>query len=123
MSVPYEPASGAIVRRRLATDLTAAGLASTVIDDAVLIAAELVANAVRHGGVASSGSITVSWEYDASSVTVRVTDGGGIGRPIVRHPKPDQTSGRGLGIVEALAAGWGVDNGPGTTTVWASLRT
>ena len=84
---------------------------------AVLIVTELVANALRHaGGVAK---LVVS--ADADAITLAVTDRSS-GVPALREP--DQTGGRGLMVIEALAMAWGHTAEPGGgKTVWARLRT
>jgi hypothetical protein len=64
----------------------------------------------------------VAWEVDSQGVIVRVTDGGGGDRPHVRHASPRDTSGRGLALVEAVAARWGVIAGATSTTVWAAVH-
>jgi len=62
-----------------------------------LIVSELVTNAVQHG----HGKIGVSLSYTDGDLWIEVTDQG-PGRPRVRHPSPDDTSGRGLALIEAL---------------------
>ena len=98
-------------------------IASPVIDDVVLVATELVSNAVRHADPLPGGQVTVTWELDTRSVIVRVTDGGASSQPAVQHPSSRDTSGRGLALVAALAASWGIENTAGATTVWAKVTT
>jgi serine/threonine-protein kinase RsbW len=121
VQVPSKPASAALVRRRLAAELLSAQLSREVVEDAVLIASELVTNAIRHAAPLPDGKLTVAWDVEGPEVIVKVTDGGGAGRPRVRHPAPEEVSGRGLSLVEALASRWGVEDTAGATTVWASL--
>lgn len=118
--VPHTAASAALVRQRLAAELTAAGAADAVIDDAKIVVTELVANAIRHG-TALAGDVAVAWEFANGTVTIRITDGGGTRHPTLVHAGPEQSSGRGLSIVDTLSSGWGVDEADGRTTVWASL--
>ena len=118
--VPHRAESAAVVRRRLADELTAAGTPEAVVDDVKVVVTELVANAIRHGAP-MSGEIAVSWELGDGAVTMRVTDGGGVRHPTLVHAGPDQSSGRGLSIVDALSSVWGVDEADGRTTVWASV--
>jgi serine/threonine-protein kinase RsbW len=122
VSVPWQPSSAALVRRQLREALDEAGLPTELIDDATLVADELVGNALRHATALADEDLAVSWQVGAASVQIRVTDGGGPQRPRVRSPGPDETSGRGLAIVSALSAEWGVEDRDGTTSVWATLR-
>jgi anti-sigma regulatory factor (Ser/Thr protein kinase) len=87
--------------------------------DAVLVVSELATNAVLHG----EGMITVAVELRDDDVLVEVSDLG-VGQPEVRpvEYEDEPSGGRGLRIVEAVAAAWGVDAPPqGPTTVWAAL--
>ncbi len=115
------PASAATVRHSLTYDLKRHGYSDALADDAALLASELVTNAVRHAHALPSGHLAVTWQVDADGVTMQVTDGGGQGRPELRHVSFDDTSGRGLAIVAALADDWGIDEHPGGSTVWARL--
>jgi serine/threonine-protein kinase RsbW len=119
--LPAVPASAAALRRRLAADLAGQPISPTLIDDVVLVATELVTNAIRHAEPLADGEVTVAWRVDGHEVLVRVTDGGASSRPRVRHPSPRETSGRGLALVETLASRWGVEDAAGATTVWATL--
>jgi anti-sigma regulatory factor (Ser/Thr protein kinase) len=88
-----------------------------VVEDAELITGELVANAVNAG----AGSIEVHLNMHYDRVEIAVTDDGS-GRPILQPPDLHATSGRGLQIVAALAASWGVTSGRDQrTTVRAQL--
>ena len=94
-----------------------------VAADAAVLASELVANAVRHANALPNGEFKVAWNVTDADVTIAVTDGGarsGDG-PRVRATAPNDTSGRGLAIVAALADDWGVEHADGTSTVWARL--
>jgi anti-sigma regulatory factor (Ser/Thr protein kinase) len=83
-----------------------------------LIASELATNSVRHA--ASAFEIRV--EQLPDRILIEVEDDG-EGDPVVRAPKPTDTSGRGLQIVQALADQWGVlaKAEPPGKTVWASI--
>lgn len=91
--------------------------AEDLVDDAVLVAAELLANAVQHG--LAPVDLTVSGSPDL----VRIDVADASPRPPVR-PRTSTTNmtGRGLALVQALCARWGVQPGPGPgKTVWAEL--
>lgn len=54
----------------------------------------------------------------AASFRVEVTDQGGDGLPEVRSPDAEDTSGRGMFLVQALSEEWGVFRGRTGTTPW-----
>ena len=84
-------------------------------DDAVLLTSETVTNAVRHGSTADgSGVVRLVVRWLPGRVYVSVTDdGAGPSVPRLAHADVDAVSGRGLGLVEAVAARWG-DHRPST---------
>lgn len=89
-----------------------------LLDDAVVVASELVTNAVMHAGTGSSLEVRV----EPGTVEVRVSDGDPR-KPVRRTlvgGLPAQ--GRGLALLAALAERWGVDEREGGKTVWAVLR-
>jgi serine/threonine-protein kinase RsbW len=116
-----EPESAALVRRDIARDLMSIGVSSETVDNVLIVASELVGNAIRHANALPSGQLQVSWEHSPGGITVSVTDGGGPQHPEPRDAGPDDTTGRGLSIVSVLADFWGVKRAPGTVTVWAHL--
>jgi anti-sigma regulatory factor (Ser/Thr protein kinase) len=86
-----------------------------VIDVAELLTSELATNAIIH---AASG---FELEIDVDrTIRVEVRDAGG-GRPAVLHAGPQDGSGRGLGLVQALSSAWGVTPSPPGKTVWYEL--
>lgn len=87
-------------------------------DDAVLVADELVSNAIQHGDGPRSCRLTLLDE--GHGLRAEVTDAG-EGEPHLRTP--DRTGGRGLVLVDRLATAWGVRWFPGYKTVWAELLT
>ena len=96
---------------------------SAVDDDirevAGLLVSELVTNAVLHAGLRGDDEIEVVVHRNAA-LRIEVADGGpGIdGRP--RRAPVDGEGGRGLFIVDALAARWGVERF-GHARVWFEL--
>ncbi len=118
--VRHDPASAALVRRELACDLDAYNLPDDAIEDVVLVASELVGNAVRHTTATQQGTLDVSWDVDASGVRVCVGDPSQE-PPVVRTSGVDRPDGRGLRIVDAVSDDWGVErDGPGKR-VWAHV--
>jgi anti-sigma regulatory factor (Ser/Thr protein kinase) len=89
------------------------------IPDGVLMASELVTNAVVHG----HGAVEVSVGVFAHDVRVGVASAStDAGRPHPVRPAPRDVSGRGLGIVDQLAARWGTERTrDGRTSVWFAL--
>jgi anti-sigma regulatory factor (Ser/Thr protein kinase) len=86
-------------------------------DTVLLLASELVTNAVRHA--ATAFEITV--DVDEGAVRVSVIDGDVEHAPEVKHPSPNDTSGRGLLLVEKLAAVWGSDRVDRGKAVWFTV--
>lgn len=80
---------------------------------AELLVSEVVTNAVEHG---SSGGV-VEIEALPAGLRVAVTDHS-RGEPEVRHPTPDEPTGRGLAIVDQLSRWWGVEPVTGGKRVW-----
>src|ERR1700749_3257069 len=121
--LPYTASSVGVARRRLIGELTGAGVLEATAFDAGLVLSELTSNALRHATPLPGSVIRVSWEVSADCVEVAVSDGGGPTVPMVNKPASNALGGRGLGIVDRLAPGWGVFTGPdpGQTTVWAAL--
>jgi anti-sigma regulatory factor (Ser/Thr protein kinase) len=119
--VQAQPESAAVVRHEIARELRDAGVPTQLVDDAVLVASELVGNAIRHARALPAGHLAVTSERRAEGITIRVTDGGGGQHPSVRAAEPHDTTGRGLSIVAALTDSWGVMSGPDTVTVWARI--
>jgi len=118
---------GARLARRLAAQwLDERGLphGDTAHDELVLITAELAANAVRHGRVAGR-DFRLRLAAGEGTVRVEVTDVRGERTPVpARDAYGEAESGRGLLLVERLAARWGWaprGDGPGKT-VWAEYR-
>ncbi|MFD0418927.1 ATP-binding protein [Streptomyces sp. NPDC127108] len=95
---------------------------SELSDAVAQVTAELAANAVTHGRVAGR-DFELRLLLAADGVRVEVTDTRTERRPpqSPELPCPDAESGRGLVLVAALAAEWGVvERAPGKT-VWAWL--
>jgi anti-sigma regulatory factor (Ser/Thr protein kinase) len=86
-------------------------------DLVLLLASELVTNAVRHAATPFEISVVV----EDGGVRVAVTDGDRDHPPEVQHPRPDDTNGRGLLLVDRLSAVWGSDLTRGGKSVWFTL--
>lgn len=121
LAVRHHATSAAVVRHSIADDLVGAEVARDSIDDVVLVASELVGNAVVHTGADdAAGDLDVSWELEPGAVVVRVADpSSDLPRP--RTPDETVTGGRGLAIVAALASDWGVHRSASGKQVWARI--
>jgi two-component sensor histidine kinase len=120
LPVRHDPASAAVVRHELTADLLRLHVIPSSIDDVVLVASELVANAIRHAAPVSARKIAVTWDFEDGGIVVRVEDGSPT--PPQRRPTGSrQPDGRGLAIVEAIAAEWGVEPTPRGKCVWARV--
>ncbi|MFC5953859.1 ATP-binding protein [Streptomyces pratens] len=113
---------GARLARLLATDwMRDRDLSHRVTEAAEHLVAELAANAATHGRLAGRDFRLALLDRGAT-LRIEVTDTRGDDLPSRRVPAPEDESGRGLLLVEALADRWGVRLGPvPRKTVWAEL--
>jgi anti-sigma regulatory factor (Ser/Thr protein kinase) len=89
------------------------------LDAVVLMVSELASNCVRF----AASDFTVNIERLDQDIRVEVADAG-AGAPTPRAPQPEDLSGRGLMIVQAMSEEWGValaTPSPGKT-VWFTVR-
>ncbi len=94
-----------------------------LVEEAVLIASELVTNAIRHGRSREADEVELAWQRQASRVVCLVSDRSPL-PPVLGLADRDAESGRGLQVVEALAATWGWTMlGATSKAVWAALAT
>jgi two-component sensor histidine kinase len=120
LAVDHDPANAAVVRRSIAADLSGRAIAPAAIDDVVLVASELVSNAVMHATDRYDGSLDVGWDIQADHVLIRVVDNN-PDLPRQRSTNDTDTRGRGLSIVAALALDWGVQRTASGKQVWARV--
>lgn len=104
--------------RNAVRDLCEAQGMTDLGDDAALLTSELVGNAVEHAGT----GITVQAESRAGQLRVRVTDDN-AGRAIHGTAKPELLAerGRGLLVVDVIAAEWGTTKHGAGKSVWFRL--
>jgi anti-sigma regulatory factor (Ser/Thr protein kinase) len=92
---------------------------STLLDRAVLLASELVTNAVIHART----ELRVRLELRGDLLHLAVRDGNPRMLHLVIAPGPEAEGGRGLWLVDQLARAWGVNHHPdGGKVVWCTLR-
>lgn len=85
-------------------------------DAAVLLAGEVVTNAVVHGG----GRFLLQVDTSPDLLRVEVIDST-AGRPRVVQLSQEREHGRGMAIVDSLASDWGTDRLGGHKVVWFEL--
>ena len=113
---------GAPAEARRAFASFCSGLTDDVTHTGSLLVSEVVTNAVLHGAAGDSSTIALHFAAVGDVLQVEVSDDGPGFEPRRDGAQPDAESGRGLGIVEALARSWGVDTGR-PTRVWFELST
>ena len=100
------------VRRALAS--------SPAADDAELLTSELAANAIQHTASGSSTFEVVICRRPATA-RIAVIDAGAPTTPAPANPGSLDASGRGLALVEALAAQWGHQGNRHGRVVWFEI--
>jgi anti-sigma regulatory factor (Ser/Thr protein kinase) len=80
-------------------------------EEAVIVASELVTNAIRHGtrcsvSPAIAPTVQLAWHRQADRIVCVVTDSSDS-PPVLEEADATSESGRGLQVVHALTAGWG----------------
>lgn len=104
-------------RLAVAAFLTHAGLPQ-LVDDAQLLASELVTNAIRH----ARGPIVVRANLRDGFVRLEVGDAAADRAPAPRRAAVDDEGGRGMELVEKLSARWGWQVNSHSKVVWLDLR-
>lgn len=116
ISIASDKALVAEVRRSVRATLASWG-ASEIADDMAVVASELASNALRHAG----GEATLRLQLAEGRALLEVNDGSAQW-PVPRRGGAEAEEGRGLLLVQALAAEWGWrPRERGGKTVWASL--
>ncbi|MFG3225753.1 ATP-binding protein [Kitasatospora sp. NPDC048194] len=124
------PKGAAICRRIARRQLTAWGLNSTHTESfhsALLVVAELAANAITHGRVPGRGfelhlALTTTARR-GTTLRIAISDPRGDRIPLLPTTlTPNAQSGRGLTLIHALCDRWGtLPRHPNAKTVWAEL--
>lgn len=121
LQLPFAASSASVARRRLVSDLVAAGIYESAVADAAVVVSELFSNALRHARPLPGATIRVAWHLSAGSVRISVKDGGGLTLPELGELDQSTTGGRGLRIVARLSRHWGTRCDDEGTTVWAEV--
>ena len=117
MVVVLAPQRGAAANvRRVLADFIGDRVTGASLQDAYLVASEVVANAVLHG----QGEVVVRASLADERLHLSVTDSGD-GSPVLRPADPARVGGFGLQIVDRLSSSWGVAPFPGGKTVWVVI--
>lgn len=100
------------------------GVSQDVLESAKLVLSELMTNALRVPVPRDRQvGVRIARSLEDGLLRLEVSDAG-AGKPEVRVPRDEETCGRGLLLVEALAHRWGVEERAGGIgkTVWAELK-
>ncbi|MEU9849848.1 ATP-binding protein [Streptomyces sp. NPDC047985] len=115
-----EPEEVAGLRRLLRLQLRLWGL-SDVADAAEVCVSELVANVIRHVGVGTPSTLVV--EMNGTCLRVALRDPDTQALPSLLSAGPNDESGRGLVMLDAVSERWGVILGAESKLVWCDLAT
>jgi anti-sigma regulatory factor (Ser/Thr protein kinase) len=107
--------------RRLVAEATAT-LPGDIGFRARLAASELVANSVTHATASSDQTVWLTLALTGAGVRVEVRDCGGPFDPVARQVGEQATSGRGLGLVDALVDRWGVVREADGNLAWFEIN-
>ncbi|MER6076730.1 ATP-binding protein [Streptomyces sp. NPDC001833] len=88
--------------------------------DVQLCVTELVTNVIRHVGEGASVRVRMA-QTDVDRIRVEVTDPAEGVLPVSLAATPDDETGRGIALLDAVAARWGVERGSGGKTVWCEV--
>lgn len=116
LSVPPVSTGIGDARRFTRNQLESWGLVD-LIDTTLLMVSELVTNAILHGGAGAELTLRLS----DSRLRAEVRDGN-PSAPVVRNYSDTATTGRGMIIVDALAAEWGAFAAGDGKVVWFELE-
>ncbi|WP_328561109.1 ATP-binding protein [Streptomyces coelicoflavus] len=105
-------------RQRLHKALAGWGVVDELADAVILLASELVTNAVLHCRT-SYAQVGVTLTLDGPELVLEVSDPDRDRLPRLHDSGPDEEGGRGLALVSALSDDWGCRQDPYTKCVWA----
>lgn len=117
MTLRAEAASARAARRFLRAVL-GGWQCDHVVELTLLAANELVTNAILHART----ELHLAVRLHAGMLRVEVADHCDQ-LPVHRHPPDDATGGRGIALIDTVAARWGVDALPDGKRVWFEVPT
>lgn len=120
-SIELPPAETTVwsVRRLVAETLQLWGWStSDRCKDAIMLASEIVTNAVEHAG--SETSLVLELAQSGRWLRVSLADNSSV-RPMVQEMDHRRRRGRGMQLVENIAQRWGVDHLPDGKRVWFEM--
>jgi anti-sigma regulatory factor (Ser/Thr protein kinase) len=123
VTVELSPVGGMVreARRVVQSALSDWGDGAVGAQVAVLLTSEVVTNAIVHASpYAADGRVGLTVDANDELARVEVTDGFGA-LPVVRGGPVERVSGRGVLLLDLLAARWGVTPGAGGKTVWFEI--
>ena len=111
-------ASSARAARRFLRGVLEDWRCDEVVEVVLLAANELVTNAILHART----DFELGVRLMRGVVRIEVSDAD-VRLPVQRHARDDSLGGRGIAVLDAVAARWGVDRLPGGKRVWFELPT
>jgi anti-sigma regulatory factor (Ser/Thr protein kinase) len=88
--------------------LPGSGLSGAEHDDVMLVISELVTNAVLHARCETVATVTIRLAASSDCIRIEVSDrGAGFAPSAITRPAPTDPGGRGLFVIDAIAARWG----------------
>jgi anti-sigma regulatory factor (Ser/Thr protein kinase) len=114
--LPAVPAAPATARAAL-TRWLSGHVPIEVLDDARLLATELITNSLRHPELTEEDSLRLAVQLKQGALRVEVRDPGSTGVVALRDPDREHGGGFGLHLVDMIATRWGVNRTDGTH-VW-----
>lgn len=115
-TLPFSPAAPATARAAL-TRWLSGHVPIEVLEDARLLASELVTNSIRQPDITEEASLRLAVQLSKGALRVEVRDPGIDGVVAPREPERENGGGFGLHLVDLLATRWGVNRTNGTQ-VW-----
>ena len=114
--LPFVDRADSAALRHAAGDTLAVWQTPALVEDSLLVIAELVGNVIQHTG--SGGELVLSCRPD--TVLIEVSDGSRA-MPDPQRPDPRRIGGRGLLLVAAMSRSWGSERTADGKVVWAEL--
>ena len=121
LNLPFTGTSAGTARRALTSWLEHQQAAEMTINDARLVATELISNAIRHASPLANDTLLVRWHREDDDLVLSVCDGGGASDPVLVDADTEAERGRGLSIVDVLSKRWWVQRSHGVHTVHVRL--